>query len=96
MSELETNYPWVYMSFATHGYHTVRHSDCYSAGLWSDLIIKQVLMSSLKSRGGPTTGRGSTESVCLWWFKSMHCCAEVPEYLSILTNLIHSNSEQHV
>ena len=53
------------MSFATHGYHTVRHSDRYSAGLWSDLIIEQVLMSSLKSRGGPTTGRGSTESVCL-------------------------------
>ena len=44
MPELETNYPWVYMNFATHGYHTVRRSDCHWAGLWSDLIIEQVVM----------------------------------------------------
>ena len=46
MSELETNYPWVYMSFARHEYHTVRRSDSYRAGLLSDLIIEQVLMRS--------------------------------------------------
>ena len=58
MSELETNYPLVYMSFGTHGYYTVIHSDRYWAELWSDLIIEQVLMQSLKSRSGLTAGRG--------------------------------------
>ena len=48
------------MSFATHRYNTVRHIDRYWAGLWSDLIAEQVLMRSLKSRGGLTTGRGVT------------------------------------
>ena len=52
MSELETNHPWVYMSFATHEYHIVRCSDRYWTGLWSDLITEQVLMQFLKSRGG--------------------------------------------
>ena len=96
MSDLETNYSWVYMSFATHGYHTVRRSDRYWTGLWSDLIIEQVLMRSLRSRVGLTTGRGVAESVRLTWLKSMERCAEVHESLSILTNLIHANSEQHV
>ena len=44
------NYPWVYTNFAKHGYHTVRRSDRYCAGVWSDLIIEQVLMKALKSR----------------------------------------------
>ena len=95
MSESETNCPWVYMSFATHEYHTVRRSDHYWIGLWSDLISEQVLMQFLKSRGGLTTGHGVTESVRLTWLKSMHRCTKVHESLSILTNLILANSEQH-
>ena len=64
MSELKTNYPWVYMTVATYRYHTVRRSNRFWAGLLSDLIIKQVLMRSLKTKGGLTTGCGVTESVC--------------------------------
>ena len=96
MSELETNDPWVYMNFATHRYHTVRCSDRCWARLWSDLIFEQVLLWSLKSRDGLTTGCGVTESVHLTWLKSMHQCGGVHESLSILTNLIHADSEQHV
>ena len=44
MLELEINYPWVYTNFTEHGYHTVRHSNKYWAGLWIDLIIEQVLI----------------------------------------------------
>ena len=96
MSELETNYPWVYIGFATHGYHTVRRSDRCWAGLWSDLIIEQVLMQFFKSRRCQTTGRGVTESVNLTWLKSMYWCAEVHESLCILTNLIYTKSDQYL
>ena len=33
MLELETTYPWVYKNFSEHGYHTVRRSDRFWAGL---------------------------------------------------------------
>ena len=61
MMELETDYPWVYKNFTENGYHTIRRSNKFWAGLWSDLIIEQVMMRSLKSRGGITRGRGVTE-----------------------------------
>ena len=57
------NYPWVYENFAIHGYHTVRRSDKYWSGLWTDLITEQVMMRSLKTSGGLTRGRGISESV---------------------------------
>ena len=63
MLELDIQYPWVYAKNFEHGYHIVRRSDRFWAGLWTDLIIEQVMMSSLKSRGGLTRGRGVTESV---------------------------------
>ena len=44
MLELQANFPWVHSRFAQHGYHTVRRSNRYWAGLWSDLIIEQCLM----------------------------------------------------
>ena len=36
-------------------------------------IVEQVMMRSIKSRGG----RGMTETVCLQWIYSMHKCAGV-------------------
>ena len=36
-------------------------------GLWTDLTMEQVLMVSMKSRGGLTHGRGLTDSVRNQW-----------------------------
>ena len=43
------------------GVHVVRRSNPLRAGLSTDLVIEQVLMRSLKTRGGLTRGRGMTE-----------------------------------
>ena len=86
MKDLHLNFPWVYSCFKEKGYHTVRRSDRYWAGLWTDLIIEQVMMRSLKSRGGLTRGRGITESVRLLWLGSMHRCAGVHDAMTTLTN----------
>ena len=96
MLELENNHPWVYEKFAVHGFHTIRRTDHFWAGIWSDLAIEQVLMRSLKSRGGLTRGRGVTESVRLIWLKTMHCCAEIHNSMISLAKLLHVTSEQHV
>ena len=63
MLDLPNYYPWLYQCFIEHGFHTVRRNSRYWAGLWTDLTIEQVMMQSIKSRGGLTRGRGLTESV---------------------------------
>ena len=96
MRELLTDHPWLHHCFTEQGFHTVRRSSRYWAGLWTDLIIEQVMMRSIKSRGGLTRGRGITETVCLQWIYSMHKCAGVHDAMTTITNLKHRTSEQHI
>ena len=63
MLELPSKYPWLYQHFMAGRFHAVRRSDRFWAGLSTDLVIEQVMMRALKSRGGLTHGRGMTESV---------------------------------
>ena len=65
------------------------------SGLWSDLIIEQCLMRSLKSRGGITRGRGITEPVRNLCIGSMHRCAGIHDAMGNLTGQLHCTSEQH-
>ena len=44
-------------------YHTIRRTNKFWADLWSDVIIEQVMMRSLKNRGGITRRHGVIESV---------------------------------
>lgn len=44
--------PEDYENFTTNGYFTIRRSDKFWGGLWSDLTIEQTLMRMIKSRGG--------------------------------------------
>ena len=62
MLELPAGHHWLYEQFTEHDYHTVRQIDRYWAGLWTDLIIEQVTIRSIKSRVGLTRGRGIMET----------------------------------
>ena len=73
MSPLQDDYPKVYQHFQD-GLHVIRRSDCYWAGLSSDLVIEQVLMRSMKTNAGLTRGRGMTEQQRLIWLLSMLAC----------------------
>ena len=95
MDELPIDFPWLYNLFQ-QGYYTIRKSDRFWAGLWTDLVIEQSLMRTAKSRGGLTRGRGMTESVRLLWVLSGHKCAEVHEAMAELSGSKHTTSEQHV
>ena len=57
---LSEKHPWLHEQFE-NGKHEVRRSQRYWAGLWSDLVIEQTLMRSVKSMGGLTRGRGLQE-----------------------------------
>ena len=95
MHKLPTKHPWLYKKITEEGYHTVRRSGHLWARLWTDLVTEQVLMRSLKTRGGLTRGRGMTESVRQQWVYGMHACVAIHEALISLTGKHHSASHQH-
>jgi len=65
------------------------------SGLWTDLVIEQVLMRSLKSREGLSHGRGLTKSVCLTWIHTMHSRADIHGAMTQVTQLKHTSATQH-
>ena len=89
MKELPTI---LYEQFTHNGYHTVRRSNRFWSGIWTDLAIEQALMRSLKTRGGLTRGRGMTENVILIWDHTMHACAQVHNAMTQLTGNHHKTS----
>ena len=94
--ELPQKHPWLYKRFSEHGFHSVRRSDRYWAGLSTDLIIEQVMMRSIKSSSGLIRSPGFTEAVRFMWLYSMHSCTQVHDAMTSLTDLAHRTSEQHV
>ena len=96
MLELPSKHPWLHEQFAVKKLFTVRRSQRYWAGLWTDLTIEQVLMRSLKNRGDMTRGRGMTEGTRILWIYSMHQCASLHNSMTNITGAIHKTSEQHV
>ena len=90
MRKLPSTHPWLHQKFV-EGYHPVRRSEI----LWADIVIEQVLIRSLKSRGGLTRGRGMTESVRQQWVYSMHACAAIHDAMTSLTGKHHTTSHQH-
>ena len=64
MCQLETRHPDVCVKFS-RGFHVIRRSNDFWAGLSSDLVIEQTLMRSLKSSGGLTHGIGMEWKKCV-------------------------------
>ena len=56
MRKRPSTHPWLHQKFVEE-YHTVRRTERQWARLWTDVVIEQVQIRSLKSRGGLTRGR---------------------------------------
>ena len=95
MRKLPETHPWLYARFATDGLHAVRRSAKFWGGLSTDLIIEQVVMRRLKSRGGLTHGRGLSESVRWQWVHTMDHCSAVLDAVASVTNRRRDGTHQH-
>ena len=95
MAKLPEQYPWLYQKYVEGAHAVERTEHCFN-GLWSDLVIEQTLMSSLKSRGGLTHGRGLIESVRHQWVFTMPICASIHDAMTLRTQKKLRTSEQHV
>ena len=96
MDALPEQHPWLHQCFQEKSYHPARRTERYWAGLWSDFVIEQLLMRSVKSRGGLSRGGGMNENGPTTWIHSMHRLPGTHCAMSSLTGLIHETSEQHV
>ncbi len=94
MLKLADSHPEVFAFFRS-GYHVVRRSDRYWAGLSSDLVIEQTLMRTMKTTGGLTRGRGMAESQRTQWLLSMPACSTVNAAMQQLTEADYVTSDQH-
>ncbi|CAH1155651.1 unnamed protein product [Phaedon cochleariae] len=88
--------PMEYSRFVNEGYFTIRRSEKFWCGIWSDMTIEQTLMRSMKSTGGLTHGRGITDSVLAKWILAMPVLAEVSEAIENFCSVSFATSEQHV
>ena len=95
MMDLPNKHPWLYHKPAVEGHHVVRRTVKFWVGLCPDFVIEQVLMCSLKSRGGLTRGRGMSPSVRVLWVHSMHSCGSIHNAMTTPTQHYHKTSEQH-
>ena len=94
MCKIEETHPKVYEAFM-RGHHVSRRSDRFWAVLSTDLVIEQVLMRSVKTTGGLTTGRAMGETQRASWLLSMPACAEINVAMQDLTEINYETSEQH-
>ena len=95
MLSLSQTNPWLHQKFQ-EGQHAVRRSERYWAGLWTDMVIEQTLMRSIKSTGGLTRGRGFQENVRHLWVNSISYTAAVHEAMTSLSGVQVGTSEQHL
>ena len=91
---LPVKHPEVLQHFR-QGFHVVRRSDRYWAGLSTDLVIEQALMRNLKTTGGLTRGRGMNESQRVTWLLSTPACVDINEALQKFTSVEFKTSDQH-
>ena len=94
MQNLITTHPDVNALFES-GFHVVRRSDRYWAGISTDLAIEQILMRSLKTSGGLTRGRGMSEFQRIQWLLSSPTCAEINDAMQTLTSVKYQSNDQH-
>lgn len=95
MLALQKTNPEVHKKFLK-GFHVVRRSDRHWAGHPTDLLIEQVLMRSVKSSGGLTSGRPLTEMQRLVWLLSWPICSLVNASMQNLIGVAYVTIDQHV
>ena len=83
------------MRYVSTGNFIARRSNRFYGGLSPDLMIEQVLMRSLKTRGGMARGTGFTELQRSRWLLSMPVCSRYNLNMQTFTEVGFSTSDQH-
>ena len=82
-------------NFTSKGYFTIRRSNRFWAGIFSDQTIEQWLMRQCKSPAGLTRGRGFTDSTASKFVHALPKCVHLCHALEIFAGAHSLSSEQH-
>lgn len=96
MLNLTTKHPDILQHFVEKGYFSINRSGSPWAAVWSDLVIEQTLMRSLKSSGGLTRGRGISDSVLSKWICGSSAASAICSSVEDFSGVVFSSGEQHV
>ena len=88
--------PNEYDQFIYQGFFTIRRSEKFWCGVWSDMTIEQVLMRSIKCVGGLTHGRGMNESTIAKFLACTVVLLEICNEMENFCSSTYDSSEQHV
>lgn len=87
--------PNEYDQFVNRGLFTIRRSDNFWSGTWTDMIIEQSLMRSIKTIGGLTHGRGVTDASLSKWVAAVPYCYLISEQIDEFSGVRNYSSQQH-
>jgi hypothetical protein len=96
MLELQKTMPQSELErFVGKAYFTIRRTDKFWSGTWTDMVIEQYLMRSIKSIGGLTHGRGFKSSTIAKWINTMPQTTKVVDKVECFAGVSSRTSEQH-
>ncbi|GBM82584.1 hypothetical protein AVEN_208187-1 [Araneus ventricosus] len=84
-----------YDLFITCGYFTIRCNEKFWSGIWSDMMIKYVLMRSISRSGRLTKRRGITATTIATWINSISKCSRIVEVMEEFEGVYSVSSELH-
>ncbi|GBM49351.1 hypothetical protein AVEN_148679-1 [Araneus ventricosus] len=97
MSNLETSLSdQEFEIFGREGYFTVRRSDKFWCGVWTDMTIQHVLMRFMKVRSGLTQDRNMSDGVVARWICTMPGSFQVTEAVETFAEVTGEYSDQHI
>lgn len=96
IQKLHNMSPENYEKFVSEGMFTVRRTNNFWSGTWTDMVIEQNLMRSIKTTGGLTHGRGFTNSSLARWIAGMSVCMPVSTAMEDFLGCKSVSSEQHI
>lgn len=82
--------------YTASSYFTIRRLKKFWSGVWTDMIIEQILMRSMKTQGGLTHGRGMSESVISKFVLTMLTLVDISNEMDNFCDVSYSTSDQHV
>lgn len=83
-----------YNKFVTQGFFTIRRTEKFFCGVFSDQTIEQMLMRLIKIKGG-LINRGLSDPLIGKWVGTLVVIMEIATRLSEFTRMCHESSEQH-
>ncbi|XP_031335335.1 uncharacterized protein LOC116165167 isoform X2 [Photinus pyralis] len=97
MMELQnTMPPNEFKAFTLQGGFTIRRSNKFRCGTWSDMCIEQELMKHMKSSGGLTRGRGTSDAILSRWTLGMATYRKICDAVERFSGIDFASSEQHI